>query len=293
MNYIIKADNNKLIIRNLEDFNPKHIFENGQCFRWYKEDDGSYTTVAGGKVINIFKAGEQIVVEGSSEGEWKDYWHNYFDLDRDYGEIKKQLSKDPIMKDAIEFAQGLRILNQEPYETIISFIISANNQIPRIKNAVEMISKDLGEYITTYKGREYYSFPEPEKLASKSTEYIKGKYRIGFRSDRIREVSRRIAEGEFDTQCIFDTDYPEAANMLKTFPGVGPKVSGCILLFAYDKSEAFPVDVWVKRVMEYFYFKRPAKKKELEESGEKIFGNLAGYAQQYLFYYARELGIGK
>ena len=293
MTYTIEREDNKLVLKNLKDFNPTHIFENGQCFRWYKEDDGSYTTVAGGKVINVLKDGDNIIVDGSNEKDWKEYWHQYFDLDRDYGEIKKELAKDPILEEAIQFGDGLRLLNQDPYETVISFMISANNQISRIKNAVEMISNDLGEYIATYRGRDYYTFPDPEKLASKSTDYIREKYRVGFRGDRIREVSRRIADGEFDTQCIFETGYSDAVNMLTTLPGVGPKVSGCILLFAYDKTEAFPVDVWVKRVMEYFYFKRPAKKKELEESGEKIFGELAGYAQQYLFYYARELGIGK
>ncbi|MGM0397134.1 MAG: DNA-3-methyladenine glycosylase family protein [Bacillota bacterium] len=293
MKYTIEKKEHKLVIRNLKDFNPTHIFENGQCFRWYREDDGSYTTVAGGRIINVLKEGDIIIVDGTDEEDWKDFWHPYFDLDRDYGEIKRELSRDPILREAIQFGDGLRLLNQDPYETIISFIISANNQIQRIKNAVEMISSDLGEYITTYRGRSYYSFPHPQKLADKSTEYIREKYRVGFRGDRIREASRRIADGEFDTQCIFDTEHGDAVDLLRTLPGVGPKVSGCILLFAYDKSEAFPVDVWVKRVMEYFYFKRPAKKKELEESGEKIFGEYAGYAQQYLFYYARELGIGK
>jgi N-glycosylase/DNA lyase len=187
----------------------------------------------------------------------------------------------------------MRILNQEPYEIIMSFMISANNGIPRIKNAVNAIATDLGDHLMTYKGRDIYSFPDPDKLAGKTTEYIKEKYRVGFRSDRIREVSRRIAEGEFDIECIFNIDHDKAQGMLTTLPGVGPKVSDCILLFAYDKAESFPVDVWVKRVMEHFYFKREATKKELESSGADIFGPLAGYAQQYLFYYARELGIGK
>lgn len=293
MDYTIENAEDKLIINGLKDFNPTHIFENGQCFRWYKEEDGSYTTVAGGRLINILKDGDQIIVDGTDEKDWREYWHKYFDLDRDYGELKRELSRDPILREAIRFGEGLRLLNQDPYETIISFIISANNQIPRIKNAVEAISNDLGDYIGTYRGRDYYSFPQPDRLASKTTQYIMEKYRVGFRGDRIREVSRRIAEGEFDTLCIYDTDHNDAVDILTSLPGVGPKVSGCILLFAYDKPEAFPVDVWVKRVMEHFYFKRPATRRELEESGEKIFGNLAGYAQQYLFYYARELGIGK
>ena len=293
MTYNIIEKNDKLIIQGLEHFHPKHIFECGQCFRWFREEDGSYTTISGGKVLNILENDEGFIVDLASKEDWENYWHHYFDLDRDYGKIKEELSHDPILKESIEFGYGMRILNQEPYETTISFIISANNGIPRIKNAVNAIAKDLGDHLITYKGKEIYSFPQPDKLAGKTTDYIKEKYRVGFRSDRIREVSRRIAEGEFDIQCIFDLDHKDAQEMLTTLPGVGPKVSDCILLFAYDKSQAFPVDVWVKRVMEHFYFKRDATKKELESSGADIFGPLAGFAQQYLFYYARELGIGK
>lgn len=293
MNYTLEQSGSRLILKNLEHFNITHIFECGQCFRWYREDDGSYTTIAGGRVANFLQEGSTLYVDMVREVDWRTFWHHYFDLDRDYGSIKNELSVDPILKEAIGFGYGMRLLNQDPYETIISFIISANNQIPRIKKAVETIASDLGEYICTYKGRDHYSFPDPEALAEKSEEYIREIYRVGFRADRLREVSRRIADGEFDTTCIFDIEHKDGKQLLTTLPGVGPKVSDCILLFAFGKGEAFPVDVWVKRVMEYFYFKRPATKKELEESGEKLFGSLAGYAQQYLFYYARELGIGK
>ena len=293
MNYNLEKQGDKLVITGLEHFNTTHIFECGQCFRWYKEEDESYTAIAGGKVANFLQKGSTLYVEGSDEKTWKDFWHHYFDLDRDYGAIKEELSKDPILEEAISFGYGMRLLNQDPYETIISFILSANNQIPRIKKAVETIATDLGDYLGNYKGRDHFSFPEPDRLAEKSEEYIREFYRVGFRADRIREVSRRIADGEFDTTCIFDIEHKDAKELLTTLPGIGPKVSDCILLFAFDKGEAFPVDVWVKRVMEYFYFKRPATKRELEDSGEKLFGPLAGYAQQYLFYYARELGIGK
>ena len=293
MNYTLEQSQGKLIVKDLEHFNIKHIFECGQCFRWYLEEDGSYTAIAGGMVANFLQEGTILYVDGVNEKEWRGFWHNYFDLDRDYGKIKEELSLDPVLKEAITFGYGMRILNQDPYETIISFIISANNQIPRIKKAVEAIANDLGGYIRTYRGRDHYSFPEPGALAEKTEEYIREAYRVGFRADRLREVSKRIADGEFDTSCIFDIEHKDAKELLTTLPGVGPKVSDCILLFAFDKGEAFPVDVWVKRVMEYFYFKRPATKKELEDSGERLFGSLAGYAQQYLFYYARELGIGK
>jgi N-glycosylase/DNA lyase len=293
MNYKIEQNYGGLVITGLEHFNTTHIFECGQCFRWYKEEDGSYTVIAGGRVANFLQQGDTLYVDRADERDWRVFWHHYFDLDRDYGAIKKELSKDPILEEAINFGYGMRLLNQDPYETIISFILSANNQIPRIKKAVETIATNLGEHIVTYKGKDHYSFPEPEKLAEKTEDYIREIYRVGFRADRIREVSRRIADGEFDTACIFDIEHKDAKELLTTLPGIGPKVSDCILLFAFDKGEAFPVDVWVKRVMEYFYFKRPATKKELEDSGEKLFGSLAGYAQQYLFYYARELGIGK
>lgn len=293
MNYNIIEENNKIIIKNILDFNPKHIFECGQCFRWYVEEDESYTIVAYGRVLNVKKVDNDIILSNTNMDDFNNIWFNYFDLGKDYWNIKKELSKDPILEEAIKFGNGMRLLNQEPYETVISFIISANNQIPRIKKAVELISNDLGEYAGGYKGKDYYSFPKPEKLASLDVEYIKEKYRVGFRADRIKETSRRIYEKEFDLECLYNISRDEGKNLLTTLPGIGPKVSDCILLFAFDKEEAFPVDVWVKRVMEYFYLKEETNVKHIGTHGARIFGRLAGYAQQYLFYYARELGIGK
>jgi len=293
MDYNIIEKNDKIIIKNILDFNPKHIFECGQCFRWYIEEDESYTTIAYGKVLNVKRIDNDIILSNTNIEEFTNIWIHYFDLNKDYWSIKKELSKDPILKEAIKFGQGIRILNQEPYETLISFIISANNQIPRIKKAVELIASDLGEYAGSWNGRDYFAFPEPMKLASLDVEYIKDKYRVGFRADRIKESSRRIYHGEFNLDSINNLSREEGKALLTTLPGVGPKVSDCILLFAFDKEDAFPVDVWVKRVMEYFYLKEDTSPKEIGLSGARIFGRLAGYAQQYLFYYARELGIGK
>lgn len=293
MRYNIAEEDNKIILKNMLDFDPKHIFENGQCFRWYLEEDNSYTAIAFGKVINVKREVNDIILSNTNMVDFKNIWFNFFDLGRDYGEIKRELSRDPILKEAINFGNGLRLLNQEPFETTISFIISANNQIPRIKKAVELMSNDLGEYAGTWNGVDYFGFPTPEKLSSVETEYIKEKYRVGFRADRIREVSRLVASKEFDLDCIYDLSRDEGKNLLTTLPGVGPKVSDCILLFAFDKSEAFPVDVWVKRVMEYFYLKEETNVKHIGMHGARIFGSLAGFAQQYLFYYARELGLGK
>lgn len=289
MKYNIIEEKNKIIIKDIKDFNPKHIFECGQAFRWYKEEDNSYTTVAFGKVLNVKKDGEDIILSPTNIEDFQNIWYDYFDLGRDYGEIKKELSKDPILKEATEFGDGIRILNQDPFEIIISFIISANNQIPRIKNSIELIAKHYGEKIN----KDYYSFPTPEALSKVSPEDLREITRVGFRDKRIVETSRIIANGEIDIENIFNQSRDEGKEILMTLPGVGPKVSDCILLFAFDKDEAFPVDVWVKRVMEHFYLKEDTNVKKIGFHGERIFGNLAGFAQQYLFYYARELGIGK
>jgi len=293
MNYNIVEEDNRIIIKGIFDFEPKHIFECGQCFRWYKEEDESYTNIAYGRVINVKKVNNDIILSNTNMEDFENIWFQYFDLSKDYMSIKKELSKDPILKEAINFGQGIRILNQEPYETIISFIISANNQIPRIKKAIETISTDLGEFAGSWNGKDYYAFPNPKDVASLEVEYIKEKYRVGFRADRIKETSRRIGDKEFDIQCLYELNRDDGKELLTTLPGVGPKVSDCILLFAFDKADAFPVDVWVKRVMEYFYLKKDTSPKEIGLSGARIFGRLAGYAQQYLFYYARELGLGK
>ena len=293
MEYYIIEEDNKIIIKNIFDFEPKHIFECGQCFRWYVEKDFSYTIVAFGKTLNVRKVDNNVILSNTNINDFNNIWFSYFDLGKDYMKIKKELSKDLILEDAIKFGHGMRLLNQEPYETVISFIISANNQILRIKKAIELISIDLGEYSGSWNGKDYFSFPKPEKLASLDEDYIKEKYRVGFRADRIRETSRRIRDKEFDLDCIYELSRDEGKNLLTTLPGVGPKVSDCILLFAFDKEEAFPVDVWVKRVMEYFYLKEDTNVKHIGIHGARIFGRLAGYAQQYLFYYARELGIGK
>lgn len=322
MKYNIVEEENKIIIKDIKDFNPQHIFECGQAFRWDKEEDGSYTTVAFGKVLNVKKVGGDIILSPTNMEDFEEIWYDYFDLARDYGEIKRELSKDPILKEATEFGDGIRILNQDPFEIIISFIISANNQIPRIKNSIELISKHYGQKIGTRGqvhcpkiqsdnpchpersegsygldeaaySKDYYSFPTPEALSKVNVEELREISRVGFRDKRIIETSRIIADGEIDIDHIFNQSRDEGKETLMTLPGVGPKVSDCILLFAFDKDEAFPVDVWVKRVMEYFYLKEDTNVKKIGFHGQRLFGNLAGFAQQYLFYYAREEGIGK
>lgn len=293
MDYNIVERDNRIILKNMADFEPKHIFECGQAFRWHVEEDGSYTAIHRGRLVNVKREGEDIVFLNTNREDFENIWFDYFDLGRDYSKIKQTLAKDPILEEAIEFGKGIRILNQEPYETTISFIISANNQIPRIKKSIELISKGYGQYIGEFKGKEYYSFPTADVLAQVDKEVLETNYKVGFRGKYIVESSKMIYEGKVDLKALYELPTDKAQEVLMTLPGVGPKVSSCILLFSLKKADAFPVDVWVKRVMEYFYFKEDTKLKDISNFAYEKFGPLAGFAQQYLFYYARELGIGK
>lgn len=293
MDYNIIEKDNKIIIKNIKDFEPKHIFECGQAFRWYVEEDESYTTIHRGKVLNLKKEREDLILSNTNRSEFQNIWYNYFDLGTDYGEIKIELSKDPILEEAIKFGEGIRILNQEPFETIISFIISANNQIPRIKKSIELISQNYGKPIGIYNGKEYFSFPNPETLANIDEKELEERNKVGYRAKYIINTAKMINQKEVDMDQLPELSRTEAKDILMKLPGVGPKVSDCVLLFALNKNDAFPIDVWVKRVMEYFYLKEDTKLKDIGIYADEKFGSLAGFAQQYLFYYAREQGIGR
>ncbi len=291
MNY--KYQNNKIIFKNNNDFNPEHVFECGQAFRWRKEDDESYTVVAFGRVINVSLDKDNVVIKNTSEEDFNSIWINYFDLNTDYNEIKNKLSDNGTLNKAMKFGYGIRILNQEKFETTISFIISANNQIPRIKKSIEILSENYGKFIENYNGVDYFSFPTPEDLAKISVEEIREVSRVGFRDKRISEVSNLISKKEFDLEVLKDYSSDNLKKELMTLPGIGPKVASCIMLFAYDRGETFPIDVWIKRVMEELYIGEETNIKLIGKYAEDIFGDLAGYAQQYLFYYGRENDIGK
>lgn len=289
MKHNIIEEKNKVILKDMLDFDPKHIFECGQAFRWTLEEDKSYTIVAYNRVLNIKKEDKDIIFTDTNMEDFENIWFRYFDLGRDYGLIKRELSKDPILEEAIRFGQGLRILNQEPFETIISFIISANNQIPRIKSSVDLIAKNYGNRINNI----HYAFPKVEVLSKADPNDLREICKVGYRDVMIVEASKMIFNEAINLNEIDKLSREDSKKLLMDLPGVGPKVADCILLFAFDKDDAFPVDRWVKRVMEHFYIKKDTKEKEIGAYGDKLFGSLSGYAQQYLFYYARELGIGK
>ena len=280
-------------IENLNSFELKDIFECGQCFRWNEQEDGSYIGVFKGNVLNVKKVNNKVIFRGVCNGEIKEIVRNYFDLDRDYEKIKERLSKIDInMEKSIEYGKGIRILNQDLWETIISFIISANNNIPRIKGIIERLSKNFGKEIE-YNGKKYYTFPEPNELKDVSVE----KYRelgLGFRDIRLYETTKMILDGDVNLDELRNNSNTiEVRDKLLSLSGVGPKVADCILLFSdLKRFEVFPIDVWVRRVMNDLYIKNEdetkVSKKQIEKIAKEKFGDLAGLAQQYLFYWRRE-----
>ena len=272
-----------------ENFEPKDVFECGQCFRWNREEDGSYTGVFHKNVLNVKKQDEKIVFTGNCDSqEIKDY----FDLNRNYKSIIDKLEVvDDNLKNSISYGRGIRILNQDLWETIISFIISANNNIPRIKGIIERISKEYGEKIE-FEGKEYYAFPSPKELSKASVEGLRN-LGLGFRDERVFETTRKIASGEFDLKMLYNISTNEARERLLELAGVGPKVADCILLFSdLKRFDVFPIDVWVRRVMNELYIHNPdenkVSKKEIQKLADEKFGALQGIAQQYLFYWKRE-----
>lgn len=288
----IKEDKGQLILLH-ESFDPKDIFTCGQCFNFYEEDDGSFTAVFLGKIINLKKEGDKTIIDNVSLDEFYEIFYDYFDLGTNYQAIKDDISKDDTLKKATEYGDGIRILNQEFFETLISFIISANNQIPRIKKAVRVISKMYGDYIGEYRERDYYSFPSARALSKAKPEDLREFARVGFRDKRIVDTANIVNGGFFDFDEDIKKDSKDLRKKLQELPGVGPKVADCIMLFAFHKRETFPVDVWIKRVMEALFIKEEVPKKQISAYADKFFGENAGYVQQYLFYYGRENAIGK
>ena len=281
-----------LIQKNVESFNLQHIFDCGQCFRWNENEDGSYTGVVKENVINIKMVNKDVYVRSIGNDNLKELFKYYFDMDRDYEQIKKSLRKiDEHMEKSIMYGDGIRLLNQDLWETIISFIISANNNIPRIKGIIERISKRYGNKIE-WNDEEYYTFPTAEQLGKASIEDLRN-LGLGFRDVRVYETTQKVLNGEIDFDKLHKEKNTEVVrDELLELPGVGPKVADCILLFSTLKRlDVFPIDVWVRRVMNDLYIhnedeNKVDKKLVLNMASEK-FGNLRGIAQQYLFYWKR------
>ena len=277
-----------------DDFELKDIFECGQCFRWNKEEDGSYTGVIHKFVLNVDKQGKKIAIKTNCEDEkeFEKLFNNYFDIERNYKKERNNLSKiDNYLKEASEYGKGIRILNQDLWETIISFIISANNNIPRIKKIIEELAKRYGSKIS-FEGKIYYSFPTAKQLSKASVQDLRS-IGLGFRDQRIFDTTKYINENKNFLEELKEDSTEVAKEKLLSLSGVGPKVADCILLFSELKRfDVFPIDVWVRRVINELYIhnkdENKVSKKEIEQLAEEKFGDKKGLAQQYLFYWRRE-----
>lgn len=283
-------------------FHPQHIFECGQCFRWHriKEDDNtSYQGIVHGKVLQVSMEEDTVFISNLTEKEFLKDFHHYFDFNRDYGLIKQVLKEDPVLKEAVDFGYGIRVLNQDPFEILISFILSSNNLITKIKDGIQKISHDYGSKITHEddKNDAYYAFPTALELC-KATEEDLRKIGVGYRAKYIRGATKMVVDAQKnkgklapDLYKLDNMSSEKCHKALLAYPGVGPKVADCVMLFSMGKSEAFPVDVWVKKAMVHFYDSKENNLLKTRAFGQHLFGSYAGFAQQYLFYFAREKKI--
>ncbi|QNU68694.1 8-oxoguanine DNA glycosylase [Ruminiclostridium herbifermentans] len=290
--YSINCKNGIMAIEGVKDFNLTHIFECGQCFRWIRQQDGSYNGIVKDKFVNVSLSNGILYIRNAEEQNFIDIWYEYFDLGTDYSKIKSVLEKDEIMKEAIKTGYGIRLLRQDFWEMLISFIISANNMIPRIMKTVDTLSVLKGGCIEA--NYNAYRFPEIHDLANATLEEIQ-QCKAGFRCKYIHQTSKLMYQEAITKEMLQSLDTDMARKELMKLPGVGPKVADCILLFSGIKFDVFPTDVWVKRVMEELYLKKESKLNEIQSFAKNQFGNLTGYAQQYLFYHARlnRIGMGK
>ncbi len=291
MNYELEIIEDGIIIKNVKDFELTHIFECGQCFRWLPDEKGGYRGIAHGRVLVVSYDKEtcNLFLYGADENDFNNIWYDYFDLGTDYGEVKAFLSsKDKYLRASVEFGNGIRLLKQEPFETLISFIISANNNIPRIRKCIENLSKTYGKPIFYNDNIVGYSFPEPEILAKCTEQEISDCCKAGYRCKYIIETSKLYCSAPINVQTLSKEDKNKARKTLAQYMGVGPKVGDCILLFTGARRDVFPVDVWVAKLMNGLYLPDISDRKKIESYASFYFGENAGLAQQYLFYYARE-----
>lgn len=269
MNY--KSQNGDLIV-NLPDFSLSDTLDCGQCFRFEPLEDGSFHGVAKGRPLTVKQENDNIIFFKTSEQDFEDVWLEYFDLNTDYNQIKEFLSEDETIKKACSYAGGIRILKQDPWEALCTFIISQNNNIPRIKGIVSRLCENFGEKLSCG----CFSFPPAEKLACLYPEDL-APLRSGFRAKYIIDAAQKIASGQIDLPKIQSMPIEQARKLLMTIKGVGPKVAECSLLFGFYKTEAFPIDVWMKRALTYYY----------KDGFPEKFRKYGGIAQQYIFHYIR------
>lgn len=263
-----------MVVKNVTSLDLGETLDCGQSFRWKDNGDGSFTGVAYEKLVTVSTQNGDLHIENTTEQDFEKIWRNYFDLDLDYDSIRESIGKiHPVLKEASSYAPGIRILQQEPWEALCTFIISQNNNIKRIKGIVDRLCTTFGNKIGD---TDFYTFPKPEILAELTPDDL-APLRAGFRNKYIIDASRKVASGEVDLEKCRNVPYDEARAELCKIKGVGNKVADCTLLFGMHRIEAFPIDVWMRRAMEKLF---------PNMTGED-FGDYAGIAQQYIFHYAR------
>lgn len=259
-----------------EDLDPAVTFGCGQCFRWREISPGCWQGVARGKVLTLEGRSGELLLTGLSHQEFDAWGRTYFDLDRDYGALKARYRRDPVLRQAVDYAPGLRLLHQDGWEALCTFIISQNNRIPRIAAIVERLCACFGDPL----GGGLYSFPGPERLAGLSLEDL-APLRSGYRGEYLLDCARRAASGSLELPSLETLPLAEAMARLLKVRGVGVKVAQCALLFGFGRVECFPEDTWIKQARQAFY-----------PQGLPDWGDCCpGIAQQFLFHYARCAGV--
>jgi len=278
-------EDDTIVLTGYNSFNIAETLECGQCFRYEKLSGLEYHIIANSRSLFIRQVKDATLFYKTSAEDFERIWIPYFDLNRDYRAVKDTLAaNDLVMRDASEYAGGIRILRQEPWECLVSFIISQNNNIPRIRKITDTLAKTFGKPL----GDNAYAFPSPEDLAKVSLDDLLA-CKTGFRAKYIQYAVKNVIAGDIDLNALNNMDTDAARESLISLKGVGGKIADCVLLFAYGRYGVFPTDVWIKRVMQYFYFnKQNASITDIHKLAKNRFGEYAGFAQQYLYVYARE-----
>lgn len=271
----------------INDFNLKDTLMSGACFRATLESDGSFTNILRDRIINIRQIGDELIVKSNKLDNLSNVIREYFDLDRDYNIINKELIQvDPGLKDVIECCRGYHILNQDPFEMCISYIISQNNNVKRISASINKLCELYGQKVY-FDGKVYFLFPTYEKLKELKTDDL-AELKIGFRDKYIIDFLNKYES--FNDLDNLST--PDAFNKLLTVKGIGPKVASCILLFGYKRLDVFPIDTWVKQFVSNRYGVKDDFK-TIENLAINKYGKYSGLAIQYMYHYNRNINEEK
>ena len=271
-----------------DDFDLDRIADSGQCFRWRKDDSGAYRIIHKGHCLKIRSLGNAMFRLSCSEDEYRRVWHDYFDFGENYRSVRERVSReeDPFLADACEYGKGIRILRQDPWEMLVSFIISQNKNIPAIKKSIELLCETAGKRCeSTGQEREddgQLVFPSPEQILSLSDEALAA-CRLGYRCRYVKAAAADVAEGKLDLDSLRDAPEEETIKGLMSVCGVGVKVANCISLFGLHHIDAFPIDVWIRRILDNEYPSGYPKER---------YSPYNGIYQQYMFYYYRNLITG-